>query len=93
MLPSCSDLVQQLSDAYRVDAEAVCGTVCSVLETAVAGEGRSIYATEHLDIHAFDCSEPVLRVSVYVGRISQELTTSSNFFAKIGCGEAATRGR
>ncbi|OJT10057.1 Conserved oligomeric Golgi complex subunit 1 [Trametes pubescens] len=72
-LDNKTDLVQQLSDAYRVDAEAVCGTVCSVLETAVAGE------------------EPVLRVSVYVGRISQELTTSSNFFAKIGCGEAATR--
>lgn len=93
VLPSCSDLVQQLSDAYRADAEAVCGTVCLVLETTVAGEGRSNSATEQVDIHAFDCAEPVLRISVYVGRISQELTTSSHSFTQIGCGEAATRGR
>ncbi|KAL1951513.1 hypothetical protein VTO73DRAFT_662 [Trametes versicolor] len=72
-LDNKTDLVQQLSDAYRRDAEAICGTVCSVLETTVAGE------------------EFVLRISVYVGRICQELTTSSHFFTQIGCGEAATR--
>lgn len=93
VLPSHSDLVQQLSDAYRRDAEAICGTVCSVLETTVAGEGWSTCATEQLDIHAFNCAEPVLRISVYVGRICQELTTSSHFFTQIGCGEAATRRR
>lgn len=40
-----------------------------------------------------NCAEPVLRISVYVGRICPELTTSSHFFTRIGCGEAATRSK
>jgi hypothetical protein len=90
-------LADQLRETYRPDAEALCSGIIDALESAA----RSYVDRPGTDgffsssAHTTECSfaGDAMDSLTFIGRVADELCTSSSFLSTVGCGSRSVEGQ
>jgi hypothetical protein len=88
-------MTDQLREVYRPDAEALCSAVVNTLESAAESYINSPGDyTIVFHICAFDwiLIGDTMNSLTFIGRVADELSSSSNFMLTIGCGSSVAEG-